>query len=148
VFHVIVIILTALLTILSWFLVQSAPRVLSMVLPRTLTFAIGTLFFVLALFSAFTAAYILRDPTGMLHSFVQVFVGLWFMLATSSGMRGSHEDDQMLRRLFLMIGILMAVIIASLYVPNHQALASLNLLLVAGGFWVTTNYLRLIDRGR
>jgi hypothetical protein len=148
VFLVIVVILAAALAVLGWFLVQSAPRVLSMVLPRTLTFAIGVFFFILSLLSAFIAAYVLREPETMLHSFVQVFVGLWFMLATTSGMRGSREDDQFLYRVFLMVSILMGVIIASLYAPNNQALAALQLVLIAAGFWVTTNYLRLIDRGR
>jgi hypothetical protein len=70
------------------------------------------------------------------------------MLATSAGARGSEQDMQFLRRLFLMVGMVLLTIIAALYTPDMQSMAILNLLLITGGFWVVTNYLRLLDRGR
>jgi hypothetical protein len=78
---------------------------------------------------------------------LRMYVGLWFMLALSAGMRGSEDDQQFMRRLFGMIAIVMAAIIASLYIEGRQAVASLQLVMIAGGFWVTVNYLRLTDRG-
>jgi hypothetical protein len=46
-----------------------------------------------------------------------------------------------------MIGIVMAMIIASLFLDGKQALAALQLAMIAGGFWVTLNFIRLNDRG-
>jgi hypothetical protein len=136
------------LSTLSWFLVQSSPRVLSMVMPRRLTFGIGLGFFLLAAFAAHANAYYLRDPLDMLNCFVQIFVGLWFMLATSAAARGSEIDHQMLRRIFMMLGLLMGAIIVSLYIRDAHVMAMLNMILIAGGFWVTTNFLQFLDRGR
>jgi hypothetical protein len=147
-FHIVLIALAGLLLILAWSLVQSAPPVLSMVLPRRLTYSIGLGFFIVAIFCAYLAAYALRDPMDMLHCFVQGYVGLWFMLATSAGHRGSEGDAQMLRRLFIMLGLMTGSITLSLYLRSDQAMATLNLALITGGFWVTTNYFRFLDRGR
>ena len=147
-FHIVLVLLATLVLILARQLVQSSPPVLSMVLPRKLTFGIGLGFFVLAIFNAFAAAHVLREPLTMLESFVQGYVGLWFMLATTSAMRGSERDDQMLRRLFTMMALVMAVIITSMYVKDQHVMAMLNLVLVTGGFWITTNYLRFLDGGR
>jgi hypothetical protein len=148
VFHIILILIAFALGLAWWNLVHSAPRVLSMILPRSLTWAIGTGFLVVAIFSAFAAAHVLRDPEDMLGSFVTGYVGLWFILATSSGMRGSREDQELMRRLALMIGMVVGVIIASLYVHDPRLMALLNLALVASGFAVTQNYLRSTDGRR
>lgn len=147
-FLIVVVALALALTGLMWLLVHSAPTVLSMVLPRKFTYCFGVGMLLIAIFAAFCAAYVLRDAGAMLGCFVQGYVGLWFMLATSSNARGSEVDRQMMKRLFLMLGILIGVMIAALYAPNTQMLAVLNLTLVTAGFWVTTNYLRFLDRGR
>jgi hypothetical protein len=148
VFHIVLILLVAVLTCMGWFLVHSAPRALSMILPPRLTFGIGAAFFVVGLFLAFTSAYVLKSPDGILTSLVQMYVGLWFMLATSAGARGSDDDERMMRRIFVMIGIVTAAIVGMLYVHDHRSLAVLNLILVTAGFWVTTNYLEQLHRGR
>lgn len=147
-YHIVLVGLACVLLLLSWNLVHYSPRVLSMILPRALTFGIGLGLFVLAIFSAFTAAHVLREPLVMLQSFVQGYVGLWFMLATTAGLRGSYSDEQMLRRLFAMMALVMTVIIASLYIGDSRLLAIVNLLLIGAGLWITTNYLRFLDRGR
>lgn len=147
-YHIVLVGLASLLLLLSWNLVRFSPRILSMILPRAITFGVGLGLFVIAIFSAFAAASVLKEPLVMLQSFVQGYVGLWLMLATTAGMRGSYSDHQMLLRLFGMMALVMAVIIASLYIGDDRILAGVNLLLVGAGFWVTTNYLRFLDRGR
>jgi hypothetical protein len=130
-------------------LIHSAPRSLSFLLPARLSFAVGLFFFTLAIFAGFLAAYVLRSPSGVFSCFIQMYVGLWFMLASSAAARGSYDDEQMLKRIFVMIGLLMTAIIGCMYVsPQVHAIAILQLLLVTAGFWVTTNYFQLLDRGR
>ncbi|MPZ50012.1 MAG: hypothetical protein GEU75_12080 [Dehalococcoidia bacterium] len=147
-YHVVLILLAAILMYLGWQLVHCAPRSLSMLLPKKLTFTVGFTLFILALFLAFCSAFVLGSPDGILACFVQVYVGLWFMLASSASQRGSYEDERMLKRLFAMLGAIMVVIIATLYVPDPKVVALFNLLLVTTGFWITTNYLQILDRGR
>jgi len=103
--------------------------------------------FVVGIWSAFTAAHYTYDAAGILFAMVQMYCGLWFMLAPSAGMRGSESDERFLRRLFAMIGIIMAALIGSMYLSDPQASSLLQLLMITGGFWVTMNYLRLTDRG-
>jgi hypothetical protein len=146
-YYIVLILLAAVLFMLAWLLVQSAPRVLSRILPPGLAFGIGLGLFVMALFCAFWAAFVMRSPDSVLGCFVQVFVGLWFMLSTSAGMRGSEEDQQMLKRLFGLVGAIQLFILATLFVPDPQLIASFNLLMVTAGFWIMANYLQLLDRG-
>jgi hypothetical protein len=148
VFYIVLLALLAALSYLAWQLINSAPRVLSMFLPARLTFAVGFGFFLLALFSAYFSAYAMRDPVNMLNCFVQVYVGLWLMLATSSALRGSESDQQMLRRLFGMVCLMLVTITGTLFTTNFQLISTLNLLLLAGGLWLTTNYFSFLDRGR
>jgi hypothetical protein len=62
-------------------------------------------------------------------------------------MRGSEEDQQMLKRLFGLVGAIQLFILATLFVPDPQLIASFNLLMVTAGFWIMANYLQLLDRG-
>jgi hypothetical protein len=140
--------LAAALVYMYWNLVHCAPLVLSRLLPRGITYVGGISFFIFAVFSAYLAAHGLREPDTMLHCFLQGFVGLWFALATTAAARGSEGDEVMLRRLFGMMSLLMLSIIASLYVYDPRLMASINLMLIAGGFWLTTNYFQYLDRGR
>jgi hypothetical protein len=141
------IVLALTLSWLAWHLVRSAPASVARVLPQPLTFIIGSLLLVLGVWGAFTAAQITQDPSDILFAMVRMYVGLWFMLAATAGLRRSEEDERYLRRLFGMIGIVMAMIIASLFLDGKQALAALQLAMIAGGFWVTLNFIRLNDRG-
>jgi hypothetical protein len=135
------------LSLLMWELVHSAPPVLGRFLPSGLTLGIGGTLFFVGIWNAFTAAHYTRDAADILFGMVPMYCGLWFMLAPSAGMRGSESDQRFLRRLFGMIGIVMAALIGSMYLNNQQASTVLQLLMIGGGFWVTMNYLRLSDRG-
>ena len=147
-YHVILILLIAALLALMWQLVHYSPRILSMMLPRGFTIAMGTFLLILGIFAAFLAASVLDSPGRMLRSLVFGYMGLWWILATSASMRGSHDDEAMLRRLFLMMGLLAGSLTGLLYVDDPRGVATVNLALVTFGFWVTANYLRFLDRGR
>jgi thiol:disulfide interchange protein len=56
--------------------------------------------------------------------------------------------EQLIRRIFVMMALLMAVLIATFYLGESRLVAVANLMLVAAGFWLTTSYLRDVDRGR
>jgi hypothetical protein len=47
-----------------------------------------------------------------------------------------------------MMGLLMAVLVGTLYLGDSKLVAVFNLGLMAGGLWLTTNYLSYLDRGR
>jgi hypothetical protein len=143
----VLVVLALMLSLLMWELVHSAPPVLGKFLPRGFTLGIGGTLFFVGIWSAFTAAHYTYSAADILFAMVQMYCGLWFMLAPSAGMRGSESDQRFLRRLFGMIGIVMAALIGSMYLNNQQASTVLQLLMIGGGFWVTMNYLRLSDRG-
>ncbi len=142
IYHVVLIAVIGAVSLGCWGMVRSAPWVLATILPRGLTFGFGAGFFVFGLFSAFFAAYAMHSPEAMIGSFIQSYVGLWFMLATSAGLRGSYEDERDLRRIAVMMGLLIGVIVATLYVSSAQPMAVVNLCLVATGLWLTRGFLR------
>jgi positive regulator of sigma E activity len=75
-------------------------------------------------------------------------VGVWWILAASAGMRGSYEDERMMRRLFAMLGLLVAALLATVFISDQRQVAIINLAMITTGFYVATNYLRDLDRGR
>jgi hypothetical protein len=93
---------------------------------------------------AFTAAFALGSPGEMLGSFVSVFVGIFFMFAATSAMRGSEADNELIRRVAAMVALMLGVIVAALYVPDPRMMALLNLALLGVGFAVAHSYLRRI----
>ena len=143
-YHLVLIVLVITLAFMGWQLVLSAPRVLSMILPSNLTFGFGAFFFIMGAFNAFGEAFAFQSPEAMLRSFVSVFVGLYFMFAASSGLRGSATDDEMVKRVKAMTALLFVVIVASLYVGDPRIVALMNLGLVGAGFWATQSFLRRI----
>jgi hypothetical protein len=141
--HIVVIALALSVGLGFWCLARWSPGVLARVLPHTPIFIFGAALFTIAIFSAYFGSYGLKDPNVMLRSFVQGFVGLWFMLLPASINRGTVEHEQYLRRVFAMVAILMAVIIGSLYVESMQIMASMNLILIAAAYVLMTRYPRI-----
>lgn len=139
-YHVFLIALALTVALGFWNLVHFAPRVLARIFPKTLLFVVGGGFFSIAIFSAYIASWEMREPETVIGAFVQAFVGLWFMLIASADNRGTHEDEMFLRRLFAMVLLMMGVILASLYISSYQVMASLNLVLVAAGFFFVTRF--------
>jgi len=134
-------------SLVAWNLVHFAPRSVSMLLPEKVCLIFGLVLLPLGVFSAFTAAFAQQDPVGTIASIVMAYVGLWFLLVKPAG-DGSYQVEFMIKRLFLMMGLLMAVLVGTLYLGDTKLVAVFNLMLMAGGFWVTTNYLDFLDRGR
>jgi len=146
VYYVILFALAGAMTYLNWGLVHAAPHSLSMLLPAKYANLIGAALLIVGLFTAVFSAYALHSPPGVLESSIQAFAGLWFILATTSANRGSYEDEQMLRRLFAMAGLLQVVLLLTSLTHDTREMAVLSLALVTGGFWVTANFIRYLER--
>jgi hypothetical protein len=142
VFHVVLILLVALLFAGWWFMVQSAPGVLSRFLPPGLTLAAGSFYLILAGFSAFAAAFFMRDAEVLLGCLVSAFVGLWFMLATMAGARGSRGYDVLMKHLMPMVAMLLILLIAAFYIESLPVLVLLQAVMILGGFVLTMRYFR------
>lgn len=147
-YHIVFVLLSATVLGMGWLLVHSAPPLVARILPKTLTFIVGSFLALFGAFGAFMDAYYLRDASGVFGCFVMIVVGTWFMLAPSANARGTYRDEQMMKRIFIMLGFVFAVIIFALYLPQYRAVAVLNLLMVTGGLWFTANFLKEVDNGR
>ncbi len=147
-FHVVLISLTVTVGILGWYLAHAAPGLISRILPAGLAIGLGTTLVLIGAFGAFLDSYYLRDPRGILGSFVIIIVGLWFRLAPTAHLRGTYRDEQMLRRLFAMLAVVFATIIGSLYVRADEVTALLSLVMIIVGFWMATNFFRQLDNNR
>src|SRR5262249_12431187 len=130
IFHIVLLTIVITLCVLAWLLVNSAPRVLSLILPARLTFILGATLFTMGLFAAFSAPLALGGSCLILGCFIQSFVGLWLIFAGSAGLRGDPDYDEVTRKVGIMLGLLVAVIVAVFYFPNVHAVAILNLGLV------------------
>jgi hypothetical protein len=144
VYHVLLVALVLTIALGFWNIVHYAPRALSRILPHGVMFPTGAVFFAIAIFSAYIGSWELRDPDTMIGSFVQGFVGIWFMLAGTADSRGSPEDQVFMRRAFGMVLVLMGVIIASLYISSYQLMAAVNLTLVCVAFIAARRYFRTL----
>jgi len=147
-YFVVMLALVGAITYLNWGLIHAAPRAIGMYIPPVFSRVVGTSLLLFGMFTGLFSAYALHEVPGVIEAFVQAFAGLWFLLATTVNQRGSYEDEQMLRRLFLMIGLLEATILLIVFVDDHRLLTALSLSLVTGGFWVTTNFMSYLDRSR
>ena len=147
-YHVVFVLLSATMLGMGWLLVHSAPPIIARILPRTLTFCIGCFLALFGAFGAFMDAYYLRDAPAVFGCFVMITVGVWFMLAPTSNMRGTYRDEQLMKRIFGMLAFVFIVITFALYLPQARAVAILNLLLVTAGLWSATTFLRQVDSGR
>ena len=145
---VVLLTLVASLTYLMWHLAHTTPRVLVMMFPPRLYYIFGVFLLLFGVFLAYVSAYKLHSGEGVLQSLIQVYAGIWWILASSAGMRGSYEDERMMRRLFAMLGLLVSAILATVFLSDPRVLAVVNLSMITAGFFVATNYLRDLDRGR
>jgi len=147
VYFIVLLAIVATLTWFNWGLIHAAPRSISMYLSPVFSRVTGTALLLFGMFTGVFSAYALHNVPGVLQSFIQAFAGLWFLLSATVGQRGSREDEQMLKRLFVMWGILEGTVIMIAVVTEPRLLAALSLLLVTGGFWVTTNFMQYLERG-
>jgi len=147
-FHVVFVLLSLTLLGMGWLLVQFVHPLVARILPKTLTFMLGAGLAMLGAFSGFMEAYYFRNAEGVFGAFVMIMIGNWFMLATSANARGTWRDEQLLKRIFFMIGVTFVAISIAMYIPHHHAVAIVNLLLMTGGLLLTTTYFRQLDGGR
>jgi hypothetical protein len=145
--YLIVIGLVFAFTLVVWNLLHIAPRRVAMLLPERVCLIMGSILLPFGIFSAFIAAFRQQNAEGMIASIVVAYVGLWFMLIKPAA-SGSYELEQMIRRLFTMMALLMAALIATLHLGESRFVALINLVLVTGGFLYARDYLRYLDRGR
>ena len=138
-FHVTLIAIIAALSFLGWSLANSAPRQISMLLPRDFTFALGSFLLIVGIFFAFFAAFAIGDYGGIIGCLVQCFIGLFLILGGSAGLRGDFEYDQTTRRAGMMMGLVIAMLVAVYYLPDARFVALLNAGLLAGGFVLTAD---------
>lgn len=147
--HIIIVALLFAFALVAWNLVHFAPRSIAMVIPDRICLIFGLVLLPLGAFSALAAGYGQQNAQGLIGSIVIALVGLWFLLIKPAGHGISNGDiEQLIRRVFIMMALLMAVLVASFYLGESKLVGVANLLLVAAGFWLTTSYLREIDRGR
>ncbi len=149
-YHLVLIALTLVVLFLGWQLIQATPRVVQMVLPGGITRIVGYFLIFTGTVGGIFTPYEGVGATGLIACFMMMIVGLWFLLAPTSGLRGTYRDDQMLKRIFAMMAVMFAVMIGAVYLgPSRmQIVAILDLVLVTAGFWLTTNFLSQIDNGR
>ncbi len=113
-----------------------------MMLPRDLTLALGAIIFVFSLFTAFAASVVLDAPADVLQSLIVAYAGLWLMLTTFAGTWGTIEGEQLLQRVGAMVALVVALIVAALYIHDRMVIGLLMLVLISSGAVLTTTYLR------
>jgi len=146
--HVIIVSLVFAFALVVWNLVHFAPRSVAMLIPDRICIIFGLVLLPLGAFSALAAGHGQQNAEGLIGSIVIALLGLWFLLIKPAGSGITGEMEQLIRRVFMMMALLMAVLIATFYLGESKLVAIPNLLLVAAGFWLTTDYLRYVDRGR
>ena len=131
-YHIILIAITATMTLGVWNLVHSSPRTIVMLLPPQVAFAAGGFLLVFGTFFGFAAAVLVQNGGAMLAFLLQAHIGLYFLLAHF------REDEDTIRRAFLMMGAMLLTVIAIFYVQNTYATALLMIGLLAAGYHVLT----------
>jgi hypothetical protein len=138
-FHVTLIGIIAVLSLLGWSLANSAPRQVSILLPRNLTFALGAFLLIVGIFFAFFGAFAIGDYGAIIGCLVQSFVGLFLIFAGSAGLRGDPFYDQTTRRIGMMMALIIVMLVAVYYLPDARFVSLLNAGLLAGGFVLTAD---------
>ena len=146
--HIIIVALLFTFALVVWNLLHFAPRSVAMFIPERICLIFGLVLMPVGAFSAVAAGYNQQNTEGLVASIVIALVGLWFLLIKPAGSGITTQMEQLIRRVFVMMGLLMAVLVVMFYLGDSKLVAVANLLLLAGGFWITMNYLQDMDRGR
>jgi hypothetical protein len=140
-YHVILVAIIFTLSLAMWNLVHSAPRSVLLILPPKFSYFVGVFFLIFGIFFAFLSAYAMKSAPSMIAFFIQSYVGLWFLSVRL------HGDEDAIRRMFMMMGVILVTIVAAYYLTDPRLIAMVTLIMVTSCFWLTTSYLRFIDRG-
>jgi hypothetical protein len=141
-YHVILVALIATLLLAAWNLVHSSPRAVLILLPAQAAFVAGAALLIFGAFFAFAAAVMVQHGPAMVAFLVKAHVGLWLMLAHR------RDDQETVRRAFVMMGALLVTLVAIFYVQDPYAAALLMVMLLGAGYYVLTGNLRFLDRER
>jgi hypothetical protein len=141
-YHLILFAIIFALSLAMWNLVHTMPRSLALLVPSRVAYFVGIFFLVFGIFFAFFSAYGLHDAGAMIAFFIQAYVGLWFLTIIL------HGDEDAIRQMFMMMGVILLTIVAAYYFTDPKVVAMISLVMVTSCFWLTTHFLRTIDRGR
>ena len=141
-YHVILFAIIFALSLAMWNLVHTMPRSVALIVPPRVAYFVGVFFLIFGIFFAFISAYALRDAGAMIAFFIQAFVGLWFLTIRVYG------DEDAIRQMFSLMGVTLLAIVGVYYFKDPKIVAMILLVMVTSCFWLTTRFLRTIDRGR
>lgn len=141
-YHIILLALAATMTLGVWNLVHHSPRSIVMLLPPMAAFLAGGALLIFGVFFAFAAAVLVQNGGAMLWFMFKAHIGLYFLLVRF------RDDEDTVRRAFMMMGALFLTLIAIFYVQDPFATALLMICLLGTGYYVLTNGTRFLDRGR
>lgn len=141
-YHVILISLIATILLATWNLVHLGPRAIMMLLPAQAAFVAGAMLLVFGAFFAFAAAMMVQNGGAMVAFMVQAHLGLWLLLIHW------RDNEEIIRRAFVMMGALLLTIVACFYVQDPYGAAVLMFILLGVGYFFLTNKFRFLDRER
>ena len=141
-YHIVLIAIILTLSLAMWNLVHTMPRSVALLVPPRVAYFVGVFFLMFGIFFAFVSAYGLHDAGGMIAFFIQAYVGIWFLTIRL------HGDEDAIRQMFMMMGVILLTIVAAYYVTDPKLVAMISLIMVTSCFWLTARFLRSIDRGR
>lgn len=139
-YHVILVAIAATMTLGFWNLVHYSPRSLMLLLPPVAAFVAGALLLVFGIFFAFAAAVLVQNGGAMLAFMFKAHIGLYLLLVRE------RDDEDTVRRAFMMMGVLLLTLIAIFYVQDSYATAILMVCLLGTGYYVLTRSPRYLDR--
>jgi len=146
-YHVIVVALLFTFSLVTWNLLHFAPRSVAMFLPQRLCTLAAIPFLLGGAFTGFMAGYGETSAEGLIASVAMCHVGLWFLLLHWAG-SGTYEAQQVVRRGFAMMVLLMLGLLAMFYIEDDRFAAVPELLLLAAGLWAAKDFERFLDSGR
>jgi hypothetical protein len=141
-YHVILIAIAFTMTLGIWNLVHSSPRSVVLLLPPGVAFVAGASLLVFGAFFGFAAAVLVQNGPAMLAFLLKAQVGFYFLIVRL------RDDEDMVRRGFMMLAAMLLTIIAIYYVQNAYAAAILMVCLLGTGYYVLSTSPRYPDRGR
>ena len=146
--HFIIVALIFAFALVVWNLVHTAPRSIALFLPDRICLIFGLVLLPLGVFSALAAGYGQQNVEGLIGSITIAFAGLWFLLVKPAGSGITTEIEHLIRRVFIMMALLAAVLVVTFYMGENKLVIIPNLLLIAAGSWLTFDYLQDRDRSR
>jgi hypothetical protein len=141
-YHVILVAIAFTMTLGVWNLVHSSPRSIVLLLPAQVAFIAGASLLIFGAFFGLAAAVLVQNGPAMLAFLLKAQVGFYFLIVRL------RDDEDIVRRSFLMLAAMILTIIAIYYVQDPYATALLMVGLLGTGYFVFSGGARFLDRGR